>query len=183
MRCRKAGMKMESRIPSLIDTMNGDGSVPESASVSRDELSGAVEDVQEQLQRLQADFVNFRRRVSNIADKAADDRAAEILTLLLPVLDNFDRALTAETSDATYAEGVRLTYRHLMGVVTSLGLKPIHAVGERFDPNLHYGVASLMTEEATDGSVIEELRKGYLLKGRLLRPAQVYVAASPGTDG
>ncbi|MGH9627490.1 MAG: nucleotide exchange factor GrpE [Bryobacteraceae bacterium] len=173
---------MENGIRPLDNIMNGDVSPIESASVSRDELSGAVRNLQEQLQRLQADFVNFRRRVSNIADQAANDRSAEILMLLLPVLDNFDRALAAETCDAAYAEGVSLTYRHLLNVLKNLGLEPIPAVREAFDPHIHEAITRVMTDEAADGTVLQEFRKGYLLKGMLLRPAQVSVAASPGKD-
>jgi molecular chaperone GrpE len=179
---RRKEMEMKNGITPLDNIINGEISPRESVSVSRDELSGAVGNVQEELQRLQADFVNFRRRVSNIADQAANDRAAEILMLLLPVLDNFDRALAAETCDAAYAEGVSLTYRHLVGVLKSLGLEPLHTVGETFDPHVHEGITRVVTDEAADGTVLQEFRRGYVLKGILLRPAQVSVAASPGKD-
>jgi molecular chaperone GrpE len=171
-------MEMENDTPLLDTTVNGGGSQRDAAAVSRDEVSGESASTQEQLHRLQADFVNFRRRVSNAAEQAATDRAAEILTLLLPVLDNFDRALAAETADAAYAEGVSMTYRHLFSVLASLGLEPIRAVGEPFDPHIHEAVIRVITGEVTEGTVLEELRKGYLLNGRLLRPAQVSVAAS-----
>jgi molecular chaperone GrpE (heat shock protein) len=104
----------------------------------------------------------------------------QIMTVLLPVIDDFDRALAAETLDAAYAEGVRLTYRHLLGVLENLGLEQIRAVGEVFDPYVHEAVTRVMTADAPEGTVVEEFRKGYRLRdGRLLRPAQVSVAASP----
>jgi molecular chaperone GrpE len=172
-------MELENGIFLPKDTMNGDGSSRDRAAFSRDEVSGEGANTQEQLHRLQADFINFRRRVNNIAEQAANDRAAEILTLLLPVLDNFDRALAAETSDGAYAEGVGLTYRHLLGVLKSLGLEPVPAVGEAFDPHIHEAVTSVATDDAPEGTVLEEFRRGYLLNGRILRPAQVSVVASP----
>jgi molecular chaperone GrpE len=146
--------------------------------VALDDVSACTTNVQEQLTRLQADFINFRRRAADIADRAAHDRAVEIVALLLPVIDNLERALGTETTDAPYSEGVRLTYRQLMGTLASIGLEPVRAAGEAFDPRIHEALRRIGTDELPEGTVLEELRKGYLLNGTLLRPAQVSVAAS-----
>jgi molecular chaperone GrpE len=147
--------------------------------VALDDVSAGTTNVQEQLTRLQADFVNFRRRAADISSRAAHDRAVEIVTLLLPVIDNFERALRTGTTDAAYAEGVRLTYRQLMGALTSIGLEQVPAIGGAFDPHVHEAMRRVETDAVPEGTVLEELRKGYLLNGTLLRPAQVSVAASP----
>ena len=142
------------------------------------DLSAPAVTAQEQLRRLQADFANFRRRAADVADRAAHDRAVQIVALLLPVLDNFERALRAETTDFAYAEGVRLTYRQLMSILTSIGLEPIRAAGEAFDPHVHEAVRRVETDAVPEGIILEELRKGYQLNGALVRPSHVSVAAS-----
>jgi molecular chaperone GrpE len=157
----------------------GEVSPPEVAPrLVLDDVSASTTNVQEQLTRLQADFINFRRRAADTADQAAHDRAVKIVTLLLPVVDNFERALRTETTDAAYAEGVRLTYRQLMGTLASIGLEPVRAVGEPFDPHVHEAMRRVETDAVPEGTVLEELRKGYILSGTLLRPAQVAVAGA-----
>ena len=154
-------------------------SFSETPVVATDDLSASPADLQEQLRRLQADFANFRRRGADIADRAAHDRAVQIVTLLLPVIDNFERALETETTDAAYAEGVRLTFRHLTSTLANIGVEPIPAAGEAFDPRVHEAVRRLETDTVPEGIVVEVHQKGYRLNGTLLRPAQVSVAASP----
>jgi molecular chaperone GrpE len=144
-----------------------------------DDVSAPEANPHEQLQRLQADFANFRRRVADSAGRAAHHRAVDIATLLLPVIDNFERALVAETTDAAYAEGVRLTYRHLINTLAGIGLEPIVAMGRPFDPHVHEALRRIETDAVPDGTVVEELRRGYRLGDTLLRPAQVSVAAAP----
>jgi molecular chaperone GrpE len=84
-----------------------------------DDVSASTTNMQEQLTRLQADFVNFRRRAADIANRAAHDQAVEIVTMLLPIIDNFERALRTKTTVAAYAEAVRLTYQHLMSTLAA----------------------------------------------------------------
>jgi molecular chaperone GrpE len=147
-----------------------------------DDVSGCAVNVQEQLHRLQADFANFRRRAANIAERSALDRAVEIVTLLLPVIDNLERALGTETTDAAYAAGMRLTYRHLMNTLTSIGLEPICAAGEAFDPHVHEAVMRVETDAVPEGTILEVFEKGYRLNGNLLRPAQVSVVVFSSSD-
>ena len=155
------------------------GSEPEAARIAVvDEVSASPADVHEQLRRLHADFANFRRRAADIADRAAHDRAVQILTLLLPVADNFERAIETETADAAYAEGIRLTYRHLISILAAIGLEPVRAAGEAFDPQVHEAVSRVETDTVPEGTVLQVFRKGYRLNGTLMRPAQVSVAAS-----
>ena len=157
----------------------GEVSPPEVAlKVVLDDVSASTTNVQEHLTRLQADFVSFRRRAADIANRAARDQAVEIVTMLLPIIDNFERALSTGTTDAAYAEGVRLTYRQLMGALTSIGLEHVPATGRAFDPHVHEAMRRVETDAVPEGIVLEEVCKGYLLNGTLLRPAQVSVAAS-----
>ncbi len=98
---------------------------------------------------------------------------------VLPVLDDFDRALKVETSDRNYAKGVELIYQRLYESLKKMGLEPIESTGKPFDPNLHQAVERVETDEAKDQTVLGEFQKGYNFKGKLLRPAMVRVAVKP----
>ena len=103
----------------------------------------------------------------------------ELLRDLLPVLDDFDRALIVETTDANYAKGVGLIHQRLNEILKKMGVEPMETEGRRFDPNLHQAVERVPTQTAEDQTIVGEFQKGYLLKGKLLRPAMVRVAVKP----
>ena len=98
---------------------------------------------------------------------------------LLPVLDDFERAVKVESADANYAKGVELIYQRLSDILKRMGVEPIEAAGRQFDPNIHEAVVRFPTDEVEDQTVLEELQKGYNFKGKLLRPAMVKVAVRP----
>ena len=98
---------------------------------------------------------------------------------LLPILDDFERALQVETADREYAKGVELIYQRLSETVRKMGLEPIETAGKPFDPNLHQAVERVQTEEAEDQAILGEFQRGYNFKGKLLRPAMVRVAVRP----
>jgi len=98
---------------------------------------------------------------------------------LLPVLDDFERALKVPTTDKEYAKGVELIYSRLFDNLKKLGLEPIATEGKRFDPNIHEAVQRAETDEAEDQAILDELQRGYNFKGKLLRPAWVKVAVRP----
>ncbi|MFO8009493.1 MAG: nucleotide exchange factor GrpE [Dehalococcoidia bacterium] len=131
-------------------------------------------------QRAQADFVNYKKRVEQ--DKAEFARFANsnLMSSLLPVIDDFERALEnvpEEVADSGWVEGIEMIYRKMMSILESLGLSTIKAEGEEFDPNYH---EALMHEEGEEGKVLEELQKGYMVHDRLLRPAKVKVGKGEG---
>ena len=98
---------------------------------------------------------------------------------ILPILDDFERAVQVETTDRNYAKGVELIYQRMSETLKKLGLEPIETTDQKFDPNLHQAVERVETEEAEDQSILAEFQRGYNFKGKLLRPAMVKVAVKP----
>lgn len=147
----------------------------------KDEISSLREEVeaeQNKYLRLLADYDNFKRRTQKDKEIAAKFRSQSLLTDLLPVLDNFERALAVETKSdesASLLKGVEMVRNSLLEAVKREGLEEIKAVGEAFDPNFHQAVMQEKDENAEPGIVLQELQKGYTLKGRVLRPAMVKV--------
>ena len=134
----------------------------------------------DRLARLQAEFDNFRKRNVREQQEFRDYALAEAIKSLLPVLDSFDRALAApERNSDEFHAGIELINRQFHDALAKLGLQPIEAQGQLFDPNLHQAVQMVETDEAEDHHVFDELQRGYMLKNRLLRPAMVRVATNP----
>jgi len=128
-------------------------------------------------QRVQADFENFRRRNQSVRKDAYDDGARNFAATLLPVLDNFERAVGAaqESSDLSLREGVEMVYRQLCDVFTLHGVTPIYRLGEKFDPNLENAVMQAEPGDGEPGTVSEVLQKGYQMGNSILRHAMVKV--------
>lgn len=150
----------------------------------KDELEATkkeLENSENRYARLQADFDNFKRRTRQEKEELACYASECIVVNLLPVLDNFQRALGAKGSGGAESllSGIDMIHRQLFDVLVKEGLEPMVSVGEEFDPNRHdavmYGEAN---EDFPDGKVMEELQKGYLLKDKVIRPAMVKVAKS-----
>ena len=128
---------------------------------------------------LAAEFDNYRKRAAREKDAVVAYGNERLLRAILPFLDNLERAISqagASESAEPLIEGVRLTYEHFLAELRKFGLTQIAAEGEMFDPNLHEAIAMVAWEGKPEGTVLAENRKGYLLNGRLLRPAQVTVA-------
>lgn len=133
--------------------------------------------------RALADLDNYKKRVQREREEWGRYATESLLREILPVLDNFDRAIHA-AKEAPQAEsllaGVDLIRRELLKALESAGVTPYGAEGERFDPERHEAVMRVEASEAPEGMVVQELRRGYLLNGKVLRPAQVSVAMRPG---
>ncbi|MGI6361407.1 MAG: nucleotide exchange factor GrpE [Bacillota bacterium] len=143
------------------------------ASVS--DLMKEKEELENKYLLLQADFDNFRRRMRQEKEDTRLFANQELLCNLLPVIDNFSRALTASKQKDPFQEGVEMIYRQLTMVAEQAGLEEIEAVGKPFDPNLHEAVLQKEVEEEQKGLVLMETQKGYTLNGRLLRATMVQV--------
>jgi molecular chaperone GrpE len=147
---------------------------------SEAEPKDSGEELLELLQRERASFLNYKRRVEQERTADREDARGEVLLLLLPVLDELDRALDHRPRDLEthpWAEGMALIYRRLMQALHALGLERIGVEGEEFDPARHEAVLYEGRPDATDQRVAALLSPGYRLGGRLLRPAQVSVVA------
>ena len=130
--------------------------------------------------RLQAEFDNFRKRSVRDQQDFRDYALAEALKSLLPILDSLDRAVkTQGVSAQDLRSGVELIDKQFHDALSKLGVEPVGAEGETFDPNLHQAVQMVDTDEVEDHRVIDELQRGYRIKDRLLRPAMVRVASNP----
>ncbi len=136
-----------------------------------------VKEYSDRLLRLQADFENFRRRTRQEKEDLSSVVVQGLIGDLLPVIDNLERALAAATADGeALRTGVDMVYKQLMEVLGKNGLEPIEAVGEKFDPNFHQAVMRQTSEEEED-TVLEELQRGYSVRGKVVRPSMVKVAS------
>ena len=126
-------------------------------------------------QRVQADFDNFRRRNVNVRADAFEDGARELVKTLLPVVDNLERALAAESTDETLKSGVAMVYKQLTDILQKRGVEVIDRAGEKFDPNLESAVLQGTEEDGEKGTVCQVLQKGYRMGGVILRSAMVKV--------
>lgn len=134
----------------------------------------------DRLARAQAEFDNARKRAAKEQKDFRDFAMVDTIKSLLPVIDNFERALQSKSDPADFRAGVELIYKQLRDVLTKLGVQPIEAKGQQFDPHVHEAIEMVETAEAADHEVLEEWQRGYKFKERLLRPAMVKVAKNPG---
>ena len=153
---------------------------------SVDDLEKKIEDLQaaltekdNKLKRLQADFENFRRRTSKERVEIGDVVTQELLKSLLPIVDNFDRAMATEQQDgAAFQKGVEMIYTQLGETLKNAGLEHIEAAGKKFDPNFHQAVMRVENPDLEDDTIAQELQKGYMAKGKVIRPSMVQVVSN-----
>ncbi|NLL81536.1 MAG: nucleotide exchange factor GrpE [Tissierellia bacterium] len=154
------------------DIINED-SDSNSISIKDDE----IEDLKSKLTRLQADFVNYKRRAEKDRESSIDFGIESIVCDLLPIIDNFQRALTSEVDkDDNFYKGVSLIEQQLIEMLKNNSVHEIEALGKEFDPNYHHAVTMEESTEYESGIVIEILQKGYMLKDKVLRPSMVKVS-------
>lgn len=149
---------------------------PESSKVA--ELEAKLEEAENRYLRLQADFDNFRRRSRLDLEASAKYRAQNLVTDLLPAIDNFERAMQMDTDNEqakSLLKGMDMVYQGLLGALKKEGVEAIEAVGQEFDPNLHQAVMQDNDENYGSNIVVAELQKGYVLKDRVIRPSMVKV--------
>jgi len=186
---QRAGLDIEHELPA------GDGDETSSSpGVSSPSVTGEYSATELELQkvkaerdslldrlaRAQAEFENARRRASKEQQDFRDYATADTMKALLPVIDSFERALQVKSDSGDFRSGVELIYKQLQDVLAKVGVRPIPAKGEPFDPHYHEAIEIVESTEAPDHVVLEELQRGYKFKDRLLRPAMVKVAKNPG---
>ncbi|MBR3049525.1 MAG: nucleotide exchange factor GrpE [Bacilli bacterium] len=143
-----------------------------------EEISKLTEEnkvLDEKVRLAQAELINYRKRkdeeTANILKFANQDLISE----LLPVIDNFERAIASNSEESKFVDGVKLIYQNLMNILEKAGVEVINRVGEEFDPNLEEALVTDCIEDKDDDIVLEVLAKGYKLKGRVIRPASVKI--------
>jgi len=134
----------------------------------------------DRLARAQAEFENARRRAAKEQQDFRDFASVEVIKSLLPIVDNFERALQSKSEPTDFRSGIELIYKQLQDALTKLGVQPIVSKGKPFDPHVHEAIEMVDTPDAADHEVLEEWQRGYKYKDRLLRPAMVKVAKNPG---
>lgn len=144
-----------------------------------DAQKALLQQTEDQYKRLQADFTNFRRRNEKEREELSSVVLQGLIKDLLPIIDNFERALAVEGVAGTpLHEGISMVYNQLMESLKKNGLEVITATGEKFDPNFHQAVMRVQDSEKEDGTIEEELQKGYMVQGRVIRPSMVKVVAN-----
>jgi molecular chaperone GrpE len=141
----------------------------------------------ERLLRVTADFENFKKRAARERTEAVHFANAALLQKLLPILDNFEMAQTAaQTAEgdklAALQTGIAMIQQQIKSILAESGLEELDASGKPFDPTFHEAVSQQETDTVPDGNVVQQIRKGYKLRERLLRPAAVIVAKKPATE-
>ncbi|MBI5575369.1 MAG: nucleotide exchange factor GrpE [Deltaproteobacteria bacterium] len=150
------------------------------------EASGELEELKTRLAYLAAEFDNYRKRAAREKESLVAFGNEKLLRAILPFLDNLERAMAQAAASGSIdglQAGVRLTYDQALSDLKKFGLEQLSAEGEAFDPARHEAIAQTACEGKEEGTVLSEARKGYLLNGRLLRPAQVIVAQAPPAAG
>jgi len=168
--------------PGSSDSPGASASSTETASAEGEvqKLKAERETLLDRLARAQAEFENARRRAAKEQQDFRDFATVDAIKSLLPVIDSFERALQAKSEAGDFRSGVELIYKQLQDVLAKMGVRPIAAKGEQFDPHVHEAIEMVETPDAADHEVLEEWQRGYKFKERLLRPAMVRVAKNPG---
>ena len=144
-----------------------------------EKLTGDLQEKKDRLLRLQADFDNFRRRSAKEREEISAVVTQNFCKDMLPLLDNFERAMAAETKDVeAFLKCVEMIFTQFQEVLKKNGLEQIEAVGQKFDPNFHQAVMRVEDPEKEDDTVAQELQKGYMVKGHVIRPSMVQVVSN-----
>lgn len=163
----------------------GDGSpTGDEATDEMAALNAKAKENWDRLLRVTAEFDNFRKRAAREKEEAVRYANLKVFERLLPALDSFDMALNAAEaeegqSSEAFHDGIRLVFQQLRSILKETGLEEIDAQGKPFDPNLHEAVSQIETDEVKEDHVVQQVRKGYRLRDRLVRPSSVIVAKNP----
>jgi molecular chaperone GrpE len=145
------------------------------------ELQREKDTLQDRLLRTAAEFDNYRKRMDRERKDLSDYATSEVLLELLPIVDNFERALQtpAGPESEAFRKGIDLIHKQMLDLLRKRGVTPLEALGAEFDPNFHQAVVHEASADHREGEVMQELQRGYMLGERLLRPAMVKVAKRP----
>ena len=144
-----------------------------------EKLTADLKEKEDRALRLQADFENFRRRTSKEKEELAAVVTQGLLKDMLPLLDNFERAMAAEAKDGeAFQKGVEMIFTQFTEILKKNGLEHIEVEGQKFDPNFHQAVMRVQNADMEDDDIAQELQKGYMVKGRVIRPSMVQVVAN-----
>lgn len=176
--------KKEQHKEEEIEVIDADHEDEEQEDETQEDLQSKLEELKQEkdetfdrLLRLQAEYDNYKKRTQKEKEASLKYKSQDLVNELLPVVDNFERALQVEKNDHTKGiiDGITMVYNQFKDALTSAGVEEIETVGKEFDPNLHHAVMQTEEEDVDSNIIVEELQKGYLLKDRVIRPAMVKV--------
>ncbi len=163
--------------PNADPELGGETADVAALTAERERLAIENAELQNQLLRRAAEFENFRKRTDRDRLELAEYASMEAVKALLPILDDFERALKVETADKDFARGVEMIYQRVFDQLKKLGLEAVPS-DSKFDPNLHHAIEMVETTDAEDQTILAEYQRGFKLRGRLVRPAMVKVAVN-----
>lgn len=149
------------------------------ADKKQDKIKEKVEELEDRIKRQMAEFDNFRKRTEKEKTQMFETGAKSVVEKILPVVDNFERGLqtlAGEEENTPFAEGMNMVYKQLMQELEAIGVKPIEALGQEFNPDFHNAVMQVESEEVESGMIAQELQKGYLYHESVIRHSMVAVA-------
>jgi len=144
--------------------------------VKEEVVDNKYEELEDRYKRVLAEFENFKKRGQKERESLYGSVLSDIITVILPVVDNLENAVKVQTQDESYKQGVELVLKQFKDVLNSKGVEEIKAVGETFDPSLHEAVSSVQDDTKGEKEIVQEYRKGYKIGSRIIRHSMVVVA-------
>ena len=145
-------------------------------NVAKDMAKQELEEMTDRYKRLMAEFDNFKKRSAKERESLYDSLTSDIVTSILPVLDNLEKAVSTKTEDQNYKQGVEMVHKQFIDTLGSLGVEEIKTIGETFNPEYHEAVSSVQDENLGEKEIKEEFRKGYKIREKVIRHSMVVVA-------
>ena len=150
--------------------------VEEKDQANIDEKQAEIDELTDRYKRMMAEFENYKKRSAKDRETLYNSLIGDIVTSILPVVDNLEKAVDAKTEDTSYQDGVKLVQKQLLDILERYGVKTIETIGKTFDPSLHEAVSHIEDESKGEQEIIEEYRKGYTIGTKVIRHAMVSVA-------
>ncbi len=150
--------------------------VPASTGKTVEELEAENQDLEDRYKRVLAEFENYKKRNEKEKNFRIDMITADVVTTMLPIMDNLEKALAAETEDTGYKEGIAMVAKQFSTALASFGLEEIESVGKRFNPEFHDAVSHVEDPSKGEQEIIQECRKGYKIRDKVIRHSMVIVA-------
>lgn len=144
--------------------------------VEKEKLEKEIEEVNDRLKRIMAEFENYKKRNQKEKEQQYSSILGDVVSSLLPIIDNLEKAVTVETQDTNFKQGVELVFKQLVDILSGYGVKKIEAVGNEFDPELHEAIGHVEDEKLGEQIVKEEYRTGYKIGDKVIRHSMVIVA-------
>lgn len=167
---------MEENINENINIEEEENKIQAELETKLNEKQKELDDINDRYKRMYAEFENYKKRTAKEKETQYNSIMSDIITSLLPVIDNLEMALNAQTEDSNYKQGIELVYKQFMNTLEKNGVEQIKAEGETFDPSLHEAVSSVIDENLGEKEIKQDLRKGYKIGSKVIRHSMVVVA-------